>query len=280
MKKRVISGAVFFVVLFGFFLLRTYVHPILFNVLIWFFSAVGTFEVARACRKFVSKESFYISIVFGLILIPVYVVSEYVLIKGYGFLAALALAMLFLDVILFGCDLRISNSKKSFYSILPIIYPGLLLIAMATLNSTKNGFIGLLLVFVISPFTDVCAYLVGMAYNKLKKGNAKKLCPKLSPKKTWAGAIGGTIGGLIGSILIYIIFRPKINFFSPILFFIIIGLVGSILTQIGDLTESAIKRSVGIKDMGKIMPGHGGIMDRIDGISMVCLFILIVLLLV
>ena len=59
----------------------------------------------------------------------------------------------------------------------------------------------------------------------------------------------------------------EINFFSPLLLFVIVGFAAAILTQAGDLFESYIKRKAGIKDMGKIMPGHGGIMDRIDGIS-------------
>lgn len=135
-----------------------------------------------------------------------------------------------------------------------------------------------MLVFVISPCADSLAYLVGMIYNKIKKGQAKKLCPKLSPNKTWAGAIGGVMGGVLGAMLVCLIFNDKIveiqnsipdsaRFSYPYLHFAIIGFIGAILTEVGDLFESFIKRRVGIKDMGKIMPGHGGIMDRIDGMS-------------
>ena len=118
--------------------------------------------------------------------------------------------------------------------------------------------------------SDVFAYLVG------SKGGGKKLCPKLSPKKTWSGAIGGTIGGVVSSIVLYFIFKPTVNFFSPILLFILIGLIASILNIFGDLFESFIKRKVGIKDMGKIMPGHGGVLDRIDGTMFVMAFMFIV----
>ena len=109
---------------------------------------------------------------------------------------------------------------------------------------------------------------------------AKKLCPNLSPKKTVAGAIGGLIGGALGSLILYFIFRPEYNFFSPILLFIIVGLVASFLTEAGDLFESLIKRKVGIKDMGKIMPGHGGVMDRIDGMVFASPVIMLIFLLV
>ena len=132
----------------------------------------------------------------------------------------------------------------------------------------------LLLCFIISPANDVFAYLVG------SKIGGKKLCPKLSPKKTWSGAIGGTIGGILASLLVYLIFKPTVNFFSPILFFILIGLVASVINIIGDLFESFIKRKMGIKDMGKIMPGHGGVLDRIDGTMFVIAFTYILFLFV
>ena len=88
---------------------------------------------------------------------------------------------------------------------------------------------------------------------------------------------------MLGSILVYFIFRDSadlVNFFSPIFFFILIGLVGSVLTILGDLLESLIKRRTGIKDMGKIMPGHGGAMDRIDGMSLCAVFVCIMFLVV
>ena len=138
-------------------------------------------------------------------------------------------------------------------------------------GSVLEGFIGLLLVFVISALTDTFAYLVGMTYGKIRKGNVKKLCPKLSPNKTVAGAIGGLIGGAIGSVAIYFIFGGALNLELGWLIFIAIGIVMAIATEVGDLLESLIKRRAGIKDMGKIMPGHGGVLDRIDGILLASL---------
>ena len=109
------------------------------------------------------------------------------------------------------------------------------------------------------------------------------MCPRLSPKKTWAGAIGGVVGGILGAIVVYFVAdtsaiaaTAKI---SPIIIFIICGALGSVLTEVGDLFESYIKRKVGIKDMGRIMPGHGGVMDRIDGMSFAAVFIYLTFLL-
>ena len=117
----------------------------------------------------------------------------------------------------------------------------------------------LLLSFVISPLSDTFAYFVGSLIG------GKKLCPRLSPKKTWSGAIGGTIGGMIFALIAGLIVRPDLNVFSPAVFYLIVGFVASVINILGDLAESYIKRKMGIKDMGAIMPGHGGVLDRIDG---------------
>ena len=123
------------------------------------------------------------------------------------------------------------------------------------------GFVAILLIFVISPLSDVLAFLVGTAL----KG--PKLCPKLSPNKTWAGAIGGLVGGMIGAMLVFFVFGNKLGGNFAWYLFLIVGFIGGLFTILGDLFESAIKRKLGIKDMGTIIPGHGGMLDRIDGIS-------------
>ena len=152
----------------------------------------------------------------------------------------------------------------------------MIMLAMAVMNdfAFEKGFIALLLTFVIAPCSDVFAFFVGSAL----KG--PKLCPKLSPKKTWSGAIGGTLGGMLGAFLVWLVFRQNFGLANAWLIYLVVGLVGSVCTIIGDLIESLIKRKAGIKDMGKIMPGHGGIADRIDGISLASVFVMIIFLFV
>ncbi len=277
MLKRTLSGAGFVVVVAGFFLLREFVDARLFQILTCFFMSMATFEVARAVRPFTSKWAFVLATVYGVLFVPVYCLTEYLLFKGMGWLIALDFTVLAILVTTIWSFVTKQTTKTFGVSILPLVYPAIFVLTMLLCNDlvAPKGFLATLLVFVISPFADTFAYLVGMTYSKIRKGNVKKLCPSLSPNKTVAGAIGGIVGGAIGGIIVYFIFRglaDTINFFSPIVFFIIAGFVGSILTELGDLLESLIKRKAGIKDMGKIMPGHGGIMDRIDGISVASAF--------
>ncbi len=278
MLKRTISGAFFIAIITAFFFLRQ-TDVRLFQILVWFFCAVGTFEVARAVKEHTNKIQFITAVVLGTLLIPVYGIFNYFIIPGLGFAVSLGLIAVctIISLIFRKKDGELNDRKGRFYySVLPTLYPSVLLLIMAMTSDIGGvyGLIALLITFVVSPCCDTFAYLVGMLFNKIKKGNTKKLCPRLSPKKTWAGAIGGVVGGMVGALVLYFIFAEKVTLGWWL--FLIIGGVASVLTQIGDLFESSIKRRVGIKDMGKIMPGHGGVMDRIDGIVFASLFTFII----
>ena len=109
---------------------------------------------------------------------------------------------------------------------------------------------------VITAFgTDIMAYFSGMALGR------HKLCPKISPKKTIEGSIGGILGSVILSGLFGHFFAPEIMVHC-----IVIGILGGIVSQFGDLTASIFKRKMGIKDYGNLIPGHGGILDRFDSV--------------
>lgn len=268
MKTRTISGACFVAIITGFFVLRQHVDARFFLVLLWLFCAIGTFETARAGKDKTTAFEFYAGVFFGVTILPVYFGIE-TLFTAYGTVAANFYITLFAAVILIEA-LIAKKTEGLGWALLPVFYPSIFLVLMTRLNYFEEpfGFIGLLLVFVISPCADTMAYLVGMTYGKIKKGNVKKLCPRLSPNKTVAGAIGGLIGGTAGSLIVYAIFKPDLGLNLPVLFFALTGLILALFTEIGDLLESFVKRRAGIKDMGRIMPGHGGIMDRIDGISL------------
>ena len=114
-----------------------------------------------------------------------------------------------------------------------------------------------LFLFVIAATTDTVAYIIGSKFGK------KRICPKVSPKKTLEGSISGTLSSIIVSTIFYIFFvDPAAN----ILITAFVVLILSIIGQLGDLFFSQIKRYFGVKDFSNIMPGHGGILDRLDSL--------------
>ena len=137
----------------------------------------------------------------------------------------------------------------------------------------------ILLAILVTVITDSMAMITGM----LLKG--PKLAPIISPKKTISGSIGGLVGGVLSAIALYSIFATNANFVSDfaaignIWFVILIGFVGSVFCQIGDLFASYLKRKARVKDYGTIFPGHGGVMDRVDGlvVTSTVVFVMVIL---
>ncbi len=135
--------------------------------------------------------------------------------------------------------------------------------SLALVSCSGNGFSSFWIVLTLGVpwLADSGAYFAGVYLGK------HKLCPTISPKKTVEGAVGGLLSGTLGSLLIGLVFL-LIYSDAHIVFWplIIVGLINPIISIIGDLTFSLIKRSCGIKDFGTIMPGHGGLLDRFDSI--------------
>jgi len=132
-----------------------------------------------------------------------------------------------------------------------IIYIPFLLFHIGYLGNSKY----LYLVFIIAFGTDTFAYIAGNLFGK------NKLCPTISPNKT----VEGFIGGIIGSVVLVILYSLYLNI-RPLWSMVILSILTSIISQLGDLAASKIKRITKIKDFGNIMPGHGGVLDRFDSI--------------
>jgi phosphatidate cytidylyltransferase len=136
-----------------------------------------------------------------------------------------------------------------------VIYAGIGFLGPVLLrNDARLGFQAFLFVTVIVWMTDISAYFVGRA------AGGPRLWRRVSPNKTWSGAIGGLIGGLAGGGVVA--YASGLGGWARLG---VIALVLSLASQAGDLFESAVKRRFGAKDSGRIIPGHGGLMDRLDG---------------
>jgi phosphatidate cytidylyltransferase len=136
-----------------------------------------------------------------------------------------------------------------------LLYAGVLLVAPALLRGDPAlGFVAILFLFAVVWGTDIAAYFAGRAIG------GPKLWPAVSPNKTWSGAIGGALGGFAAGLMVVKLAGLVI---APMLLLVALGL--SVASQAGDLLESAIKRRFGAKDASQLIPGHGGLLDRLDG---------------
>ena len=164
--------------------------------------------------------------------------------------------LLFLQVII--TDMK-TTFKDVSYTLMGIIYIPFFLMFLELTRNIENGKILIGYIFIISWSTDIFAYLIGKKWGKHKFS-------KISPKKSIEGCISGIIGAIIIS-LIYTFFVNKWcgTEFSYV-FIGIISVILSIISQVGDFVASSIKRFVDVKDYGNLLPGHGGMLDRIDSL--------------
>lgn len=150
-----------------------------------------------------------------------------------------------------------SFGQRAYWPPSGLLYAGLGAIALAMLRGGDTaGLWALLFLFATVWITDIAAYFVGRAI-----GGAK-LAPRISPGKTWSGAVGGAIGGAIGGLLVAMFADRVVGL--PV--FVLMALVLSIVSQCGDLFESYLKRRFAVKDSSNLIPGHGGVMDRVDSL--------------
>jgi phosphatidate cytidylyltransferase len=140
------------------------------------------------------------------------------------------------------------------WSAIGLAYTAAALFACVLLRrDPSHGFMALIFVFLVVWITDILGYFVGRGLG------GPKLWVRISPKKTWSGAIGGVAGSIVFAAAFAAAGYTKL---APML---LLGTVISVISQLGDLFESALKRQFGVKDSSQIIPGHGGLLDRLDG---------------
>lgn len=176
-------------------------------------------------------------------------------------------AMFFVGmVVLFAILLR-NHTKMGFQELAGAYFGGIiipyLLMSIIRMMTMEHGTVYVLIPLLAAWGSDTCALFAGMAFGK------HKLAPVISPKKTIEGSVGGVVGAVILLVIYGFAAHALAGVKVSVAACIAIGLFGAVLGQVGDLAFSIVKRKSGIKDYGKIFPGHGGVLDRFDSVIFV-----------
>lgn len=153
------------------------------------------------------------------------------------------------------------KANQVFAGFTGVFYVAVMLSCIYQTRMMTSGIYVVWLIFLCSWGSDTCAYCVGVLIGR------HKMAPKLSPKKSVEGAVGGVLGAALLTMLYGWIFQEQMNLTTEYIFLLAgISAVGALISMIGDLAASAVKRDYQIKDYGKLIPGHGGILDRFDSV--------------
>ena len=147
-----------------------------------------------------------------------------------------------------------------------VVYIAPPVVAMVWLRSLPDGLWWTLLLFVVTWFADIFAYVAGSLF----KG--PKLWPRISPNKTWSGFIGGLVAATVGAVVVSELANLRLIWPAAAL----VGFLGGLATMAGDLWESTLKRRFGVKDSGDLIPGHGGLLDRVDGLMFAAIVVALI----
>lgn len=292
MKARTVTAIGYVAVLVGLIALKACVPngygSVGFDVLFWLISLIGAFEFMRAVGC-VSKAQWWCTMTTCALIIPTFVLTKMLLeAKGdpQAWLPSLLVlmsvsslgAMVTVSMLVF--DFDNSDLKSTTSALFCILYCGVLCSVSSNINHMDgNSLVGITLLFCVTVAVDTFALLAGKLLGKVFPW---KLAPHTSPNKTIVGFVGGILGGVLAAVVVWAVglgldvFRLSYNGkMHELAVLVLISIPTSILAQIGDLFESAIKRGCGIKDMGKILPGHGGILDRFDSMLFASLAIVV-----
>ncbi len=256
--KRISSG---FIVALALAIILLTPNNIITGMLFTIITIIAMHEYLKAISK-VCKPIKWIGYLSCIIVGIINIISKEYLLKVLMFSIPSILLILFAHII--ATDMK-TTFKDVAYTFLGICYIPVFMMFLTLIDGMKNGKILLGYIFIASWGTDVFAYCIGSKIGKHKFS-------KVSPKKSVEGCIAGTIGATI-MILIYTAILN--NYFSFEYSYFIMGISGIVLSligQLGDFSASCIKRYVDIKDYSKLLPGHGGMLDRIDSVLFIAPF--------
>lgn len=260
MKQRVITALLFGIVFIGAMLLM---NTVVFPVFVALLSAMAVWEIEKAVgltNKLIVASSLAISVA-----IPF--ATHFGVSLPAAPLGCVYVVLVFVFMLLKFDTTKFEQAVIAIFSSVCVPFSFSLMIVFRDIYKYFDGYTKidgvflLILSFFAAWMTDTFAYFVGSKFGK------HKLCPKISPKKSVEGAIGGVAGALILNVFLLFIFKRFFFENESILSYITVvflSIILSVISMFGDLAASTIKRNFGIKDFGKLLPGHGGIMDRFD----------------
>lgn len=289
MKKRVLTGAFIFIITVLVILSKFLPHTIgdyIFDIFVLSIAIVAGFEMSNLMEKINRPVSKFLSSLFAVFNYIIFMLCvrtvAFSVVVGIELLSLILYFVIIVLVEFFKDKKKTFNNylTMAFNTVIASLYPTFWLLLLVNINhadfyaGTKYfSLVFIILTFAITMFTDTFAMLVG----SLIKG--PKLAPKISPNKTISGSIGGVVGGVVAALLVYavVVNAPSLSTMLSMYNlswwqFMLFGLVGSLFCQIGDLFESKLKRNAGVKDASNIFPGHGGMLDRVDGLIFVGIF--------
>ena len=262
MRKRILTAAVLILLSLGVLWLRFY-NPLWLALYVNLVCVLAVYEMVRNYKEHLPP------VLQGLLV--AFAAASYVIFRfagGFQMVVYGAVLVFLLCMVYVLFDRRCTKETIS-TSALVLIYPTVVLSVAYVLNAQSNGIFLIVFMILTACLCDTFALFVGMAC----KG--PKLCPAVSPKKTISGAVGGLVGGIAAALVSYYFFTlvlPDLYTVDyPLWQLLIAGFFGALFGEIGDLAESFLKRQLGIKDFSNLLPGHGGVMDRIDSM-MFCNF--------
>lgn len=250
-SQRLITGSIYVSLIF----FSLIIHPLAFGLITVLFSFIAIGEFVKMSLSVTRKELLVSQVLHSILLLLALILILLKIDTKYIFVAGLFLTIYFLVRALF---LKNENPVHQLsVNMLALGYITLPLILINLVSATANisGIPYVLAMFFIIWTNDTFAYLFGIAFGK------HKIFERISPKKSWEGFLGGLMMTVVASLIFHFIY-PSFGLHNWLLF----GLITAIAAVMGDFIESMFKRTYGVKDSGSIMPGHGGILDRIDSL--------------